>query len=69
MPEKPNLDLSQFRNRVNESSELHKSTVGPRDEIRPDGKLRIHKDGFDPDEKQRIVEREAAELRRALGGA
>jgi hypothetical protein len=62
-------DLGKFRSRVAESSELHKSSIGPRDEIRPDGKIRIHTQGFDPDERERIVAREAAELRRALGDA
>jgi|HubBroStandDraft_6_1064221.scaffolds.fasta_scaffold00184_9 hypothetical protein len=66
MPERPNLPLGDFRRRVEESSELHKSTVGPRDEVRPDGHLRIHTNGFDPDERERIVAEEAARLRNAV---
>ena len=66
MAERPNLPLSQFRSRVESSSDTHRSTVTPRtDQLNPE-----HRQGrMTPDERSRIVNEEAAKLRRALDGA
>lgn len=63
-------DLGRFRERVAESSELHKSTISPRDDYDSTGRIIIHGDGrLNPDEKSRVVQEEAARIRRALGDA
>jgi hypothetical protein len=66
MAERPNIPLSQFRSRVEESSETHRSTVVPRTEqLNPE-----HRQGrMTPAERQASVDRAAAELLRASGGA
>jgi hypothetical protein len=54
--------LKQMRQRVAQSADLHRSTIGPQDSVRPDGKLRIHTQGFDSDEKARISNEESARI-------
>ena len=64
MPEHP--DLNRFRQRVQESSENHRSTVTPQtNEIHRD-----HVQGrMTSDERRRVEDQAAAEIRRAMGNA
>lgn len=66
MAERPNIPLSQFRSRVEQSSDTHRSTVTPHtDRLEPE-----HRQGrMTPAERQASVDRAAAELLRASGGA
>jgi len=63
MAERPNIPLSQFTKRIEESSENHRSTISPRDN-------EIHKGGRMNDaERQRVVQESAAIIKRAVDGA